>query len=82
MSILVSIGSDPKDIDNLTLARDLAKFVSSLLKAEDHTVLFADSNYSQKQIEDLRVWLDNILLILFNGGTIEDLGSDTLVINR
>lgn len=72
MSIMVSIGNDTNDITNLEIAKDLVKFVSSLMKAEDHTTLFADSNYSQKQIEDLRIWLDNILSILYNGGNIED----------
>ena len=72
MSIVVSIGNDPNDIQNLAIAKDLTKFVSSLMKAEDHTILFADSIYTQKQIEDLRTWLDNILFILYNGGNIED----------
>lgn len=78
MSIMVSIGNDPKDFENLSTARDLAKFVSSLMKAEDHTILFADSNYSQKQIEDLRTWLDNIISILYNSGNIEDIDAITV----
>ena len=77
MSILVSIGSNPSDIKNLIIAKDLAKFVSSLMKAEDHTVLFADSNYSQKQIEDLRKWIDSIISIMYNGGNVQSI--DTLI---
>ena len=77
MSILVSIGSNPSDIKNLTIAKDLVKFVSSLMRAEDHTVLFADSNYSQKEIEDLREWIDSIISIMYNGGNIEPI--DTLI---
>lgn len=72
MSIVVSIGNNPEDLKNLIIAKDLAKFVSSLMKAEDHTILFADNNYSYKQIEDLRSWFDNILFVLSNGGNIED----------
>lgn len=79
MSILVSIGSDPSDIKNLIIAKDLIKFVSSLMKAEDHTVLFADSNYTEKQIQDVRQWIDNILSILYNGGNIQPI--ETLVLS-
>jgi hypothetical protein len=47
------------------------------MKAEDHTVLFADSNYSQKQIEDLRKWIDSIISIMYNGGNVQSI--DTLI---
>ena len=74
MSMSVSIGSTSQDIENLILAKDIAKFVSSLMKAEDHTILFADNNYTQKQIEDFRSWVDDIIFILHNSGTLyEDL---------
>ena len=72
MSILVSIGSDPADLDKLVMAKDVTKFVSSLMKAEDHNLIFANTNYTQKQIDDLAEWLDDILYILYNGGNIED----------
>lgn len=73
MSILVSIGSNPDDIKNLQAAKDITKFVSSLMKAEDHTLIFADKNYSQKEIDQVSQWLDNILYILYNGGNLEDI---------
>lgn len=73
MSIMVSIGSNPQDYENLIAARDLAKFVSSLMKAEDHTLIFADKNYSQKDINNVISWIDDILNILYNGGNLEDL---------
>lgn len=73
MSILVSIGSNPEDYKYLNAARDLSKFVSSLMKAEDHSLIFADNNYSQKDINELITWIDSILNILYNGGNLEDL---------
>lgn len=72
MSVLVSIGSEPKDIQNLQMAKHITKFVSSLLKAEDHHILFAEENYTQKHLDDLSDWLENILFILYNGGNLED----------
>lgn len=73
MSILVSIGSNPQDYKNLTSARDLAKFVASLMRAEDHSIIFADKNYTQSDINNLITWIDDILNILYNGGNLEDL---------
>ena len=77
MSMSVSIGSNPQDIENLILAKDIAKFVSSLMKAEDHSVIFADANYTQQQINDFRSWIDDILFIIHNSGTLYESSEDT-----
>jgi hypothetical protein len=80
MSILVSIGANDNDIKNLQMTQDIISFVSSLLKAEDHELLFANKNYTQAQVSDLLEWYNDILYILYNGGSSEDY-SDLLVPN-
>ncbi len=72
MSILVSIGANDTDINNLQMTHDIIAFVSSLLKAEDHELLFANKNYSQSQIDSLLSWYEDLLAILYNGGSSED----------
>jgi hypothetical protein len=72
MSILVSIGANDNDIKNLQMTQDIISFVSSLLKAEDHELLFANENYTQTQINSLLEWYGDMLYILYNGGSSED----------
>ena len=72
MSILVSIGANETDINNLQMTQDIISFVSSLLKAEDHELLFANKTYTQSQVDSLLSWYDDILSILYNGGNSED----------
>ena len=72
MSILVSLGANPNDVNQLQTAKDITKFVSSLMKAEDHSIIFADKNYTQAQLNSLTEWFDDILFILYNGGNLED----------
>lgn len=72
MSILVSIGANDTDINNLQMTRDIISFVSSLLKAEDHVSLFANKSYTQSQIDELLQWYNDLLNILFNAGTLEE----------
>lgn len=72
MSILVSIGANETDINNLQMTQDIISFVSSLLKAEDHELLFANKTYTQSQVDSLLSWYQDILSILYNGGNSED----------
>lgn len=72
MSILVSIRANETDINNLQMTQDIISFVSSLLKAEDHELLFASKTYTQSQVDSLLSWYQDILSILYNGGNSED----------
>jgi len=72
MSISVSIGANDTDITNLQMTRDIILFVSSLLKAEDHVLLFANKTYTQSQIDNLVRWYNDLLNILYNAGTLEE----------
>lgn len=81
MSILVSIGANETDISNLQMTRDIISFVSSLLKAEDHIALLAERTYTQTEINSLLSWYDDLLAILYNGGTAEDY-SDLITVSE
>ena len=72
MSILVSIGANDNDINNLQMTQDIISFVSSLLKAEDHELLFANKTYTQAQVDSLLSWYTDLLDILYNAGTLEE----------
>jgi hypothetical protein len=73
MSISISIGSTPQDIANLQKTRDIISFVSNLIKSEDQEVIFAKSNYTRKDMQDLIKWYGDLLDILYNAGTVEEL---------
>ena len=73
MSISISIGSNPQDIVNLQKTRDIISFVSNLIKSEDQEVIFAKSNYTRKDMQDLIKWYGDLLDILYNAGNSEEL---------
>jgi|688.fasta_scaffold07891_29 hypothetical protein len=73
MSISISIGSNPQDIANLQKTKDIISFVVNLLKSEDQEFIFAKSNYTTNEMKNLIKWYGDLLDILYNAGTPEEL---------
>jgi len=73
MSISISIGSHPQDIINLQKTKDIISFVSNLIKSEDQEFIFAKSNYTRNDMQNLIKWYGDLLDILYNAGTPEEL---------
>jgi hypothetical protein len=73
MSISISIGSNPQDILNLQKTKDIISFVGNLLKSEDQEFIFAKTNYTGNEIKSLLKWYGDLLDILYNAGTPEEL---------
>ena len=73
MSISISIGSNPQDILNLQKTREIISFVSNLIKSEDQEFIFAKSNYTRNDMQNLIKWYGDLLDILYNAGTPEEL---------
>ena len=66
MSISISIGSTAQDIENLQKTKDLLSFVAS-----DST--FKQEKYTKEEVKQLVQWYDDLLNILYNAGTPEEL---------
>lgn len=80
MSILVSVGSNPDDIKNLQIAKDVTSFISDLINDKDNNSILSDKDYVQSEINKASKWFDDILSILYNGGNLhtgEDVKSIT-----
>jgi hypothetical protein len=73
MSISISIGSNSQDILNLQKTKDIISFVENLLKSEDQEFIFAKTNYTRNEMKSLIKWYGDLLDILYNAGTPEEL---------
>ena len=66
MSISISIGSTAQDIENLQKTKDLLSFAASNSNLNQE-------KYTKEEVKDLIQWYDDILNILYNAGTPEEL---------
>jgi hypothetical protein len=73
MSISISIGSNSQDILNLQKTKDIISFVENLLKSEDQEFIFAKTNYTRNEMKSLIKWYGDLLDILYNAGSPEEL---------
>lgn len=78
MSLMLSIGADPQDLQNIKMTRDLLMFMEQATSGPS-TIVVNNSVYEHEEIKSLLSWYNDIHSILCNGGNLEDTKIPTLL---
>lgn len=76
MSISISLGSSSSDIENLMMTKESLTLLLNLLKDPLSSIDVDGADDIKKNISNLITWYQNILHILYTGGSPQELSSD------
>jgi hypothetical protein len=76
MSISISLGSSSSDIENLMKTKESLVLLLNLLKDPLSNIDVDDTDELRKKISNLISWYENILHILYTGGSPQELNSE------
>ena len=76
MSISISLGSSSSDIENLMMTKESLTLLLNLLKDPLSGIDVDGVNDIKKDVSNLITWYQNILHILYTGGSPQELSSD------
>lgn len=76
MSISISLGSSSSDIENLMKTKEYLILLLNLLKDPLSSIDPNGTHEIKQNLSNLIVWYENILHILYTGGSPQELGTE------